>query len=163
MPPFRASWTPQCIVVEFRNRGASGLMLSRPPKSSAAWCQRQSRSRPTGHLDFHSHSDSAQSGRTTTRILDSGQITIGFRTVRTASAFAEHGRGRRSETRAPGLPLRADCRHPSKFGGRRGLRLRSASQQFAFAKGPSVIITAGLGLGRPPAKTRLWPRSAGRP
>ena len=162
MPPFRASWTPQCIVVEFRNRGASGLMLSRQPKSSAAWCQRQSRSRPTGTL-ISTATPIRHKAVNYDPNIRLGQITIGFRTVRTASAFAEHGRGRRSETRARGYPSATDCRHPSKFGGRRGLRLRSASQQFAFARRPSLIITAGLGLGRPPAKTRLWPRSAGRP
>ena len=43
-PPFRAISTPQCIWSSSRIECASGLMLMMHPKSSAASCQRQSRS-----------------------------------------------------------------------------------------------------------------------
>src|SRR3954468_9318647 len=43
-PPFRAMATPQCMWSSSGIECASGLMLMMQPNSSAAWCQRQSRS-----------------------------------------------------------------------------------------------------------------------
>ena len=47
-PPLRAISTPQCMWSSSGIECASGLMLIMQPKPSAAWCQRQSRSRRHG-------------------------------------------------------------------------------------------------------------------
>src|SRR3954471_13716119 len=52
-PPLRAISTPQCMWSSSRIECASGLMLIMQPKSSAAWCHRQSRSRRQGCVDLH--------------------------------------------------------------------------------------------------------------
>jgi hypothetical protein len=47
-PPLRAISTPQCMWSSSRIEWASGLMLNMQPKSSTAWCQRQSRGDQSG-------------------------------------------------------------------------------------------------------------------